>query len=157
MRSRSRLHIQSIHSFTFNGFKRCYSSSVELLPRLFSTSSRQYDSRIVVRVPPMAGSIAGTQNQFNKQVDDFIELDGELATIETDKGDVSVNAPQSGVIKQLLVREGELSLSTKKLWRLKLANKLQHNLTRAKSQLRGSRISLNQSKSLQAQCKRLLE
>jgi 2-oxoglutarate dehydrogenase E2 component (dihydrolipoamide succinyltransferase) len=57
----------------------------------------------------MAESITeGTINQFNKQVGDFIELDEELATIETDKIDVSVNAPQSGVIKQLLVGEGDV-------------------------------------------------
>src|SRR4051812_17926272 len=106
---RSRVHVPSTRSFVFNGCKTCYSSSVELLPRLFSTSSRQYDSRIVVRVPPMAESITeGTLNQFNKLVGDFIELDEELATIETDKIDVSVNAPQSGVIKQLLVGEGDV-------------------------------------------------
>jgi 2-oxoglutarate dehydrogenase E2 component (dihydrolipoamide succinyltransferase) len=57
----------------------------------------------------MAESITeGTLNQFNKLVGDFIELDEELATIETDKIDVSVNAPQSGVIKQLLVGEGDV-------------------------------------------------
>ncbi|KAJ5102247.1 hypothetical protein NUU61_004469 [Penicillium alfredii] len=54
----------------------------------------------------MAESITeGTLNQFSKQVGDFIELDEELATIETDKIDVSVNAPQAGVIQQLLVGE----------------------------------------------------
>ena len=62
-----------------------------------------------MRVPPVAESITeGTPNQFNKQVGDFIELDEELATIETDKVDVSVNATQSGVIKQLLVGEGDV-------------------------------------------------
>jgi 2-oxoglutarate dehydrogenase E2 component (dihydrolipoamide succinyltransferase) len=56
----------------------------------------------------MAGSITGTLNQFKKQVGDFIELDGELATIEMDKVDISVNAPQSGVIKQLFVGEEDV-------------------------------------------------
>jgi 2-oxoglutarate dehydrogenase E2 component (dihydrolipoamide succinyltransferase) len=57
----------------------------------------------------MAESITeGTLNQFNKLVGDFVELDEELATIETDKIDVSVNAPQSGVIKQFLVGEGDV-------------------------------------------------
>lgn len=62
----------------------------------------------MVRVPPMAESInEGTLNQFTKQVGDFIELDEELATIETDKIDVSVNASQAGIIEKLLVSEGD--------------------------------------------------
>lgn len=77
--------------------------------RLFSTSLRKYDSNIVVRVPPMAESITeGTLSQFSKSVGDFIEMDEELATIETDKIDVSVNATQAGLIQQLLVAEGDV-------------------------------------------------
>lgn len=55
----------------------------------------------------MAESITeGTLTQFSKQIEDFIEQDKELATIETDKIDLSVNAPHSGIIQQLLVAEG---------------------------------------------------
>lgn len=54
----------------------------------------------------MAESITeGTLKQFSKQVGDYVERDEEIATIETDKIDVSVNAPESGVIKELLVSE----------------------------------------------------
>jgi 2-oxoglutarate dehydrogenase E2 component (dihydrolipoamide succinyltransferase) len=54
----------------------------------------------------MAESITeGTLKQFNKKVGDFVERDEELATIETDKVDVSVNAPEAGTIKELLVNE----------------------------------------------------
>ncbi|EAU31132.1 dihydrolipoyllysine-residue succinyltransferase component of 2-oxoglutarate dehydrogenase complex, mitochondrial precursor [Aspergillus terreus NIH2624] len=60
----------------------------------------------VVKVPQMAESITeGTLKQFTKQVGDYVERDEELATIETDKIDVSVNAPEAGVIKELLVNE----------------------------------------------------
>lgn len=56
----------------------------------------------------MAESITeGTIGQFNKAVGDFIEADEELASIETDKIDVAVNAPQSGIIRELLVAEGD--------------------------------------------------
>lgn len=56
----------------------------------------------------MAESITeGTLGQFNKAVGDFIEVDEELASIETDKIDVSVNAPRGGVITRLLVAEGD--------------------------------------------------
>lgn len=46
-------------------------------------------------------------SQFSKSVGDFIEMEEELATIETDKIDVSVNATQAGIIQQLLVAEGD--------------------------------------------------
>lgn len=39
------------------------------------------------------------------EVGDFVERDEEIATIETDKIDVSVNAPESGTIKEFLVNE----------------------------------------------------
>ncbi|KAK2757836.1 2-oxoglutarate dehydrogenase complex E2 component [Arachnomyces sp. PD_36] len=59
-----------------------------------------------VKVPQMAESITeGTLKQFSKQVGDFVERDEELATIETDKIDVSVNAPESGTVKELLANE----------------------------------------------------
>ncbi|OQN95865.1 putative dihydrolipoyllysine-residue succinyltransferase component of 2-oxoglutarate dehydrogenase complex, mitochondrial [Cryoendolithus antarcticus] len=54
----------------------------------------------------MAESISeGTLKQFSKQVGDYVELDEEIATIETDKIDVAVNAPAAGAIKEFLANE----------------------------------------------------
>ncbi|KAF8882437.1 dihydrolipoamide succinyltransferase [Infundibulicybe gibba] len=59
-----------------------------------------------VKVPQMAESITeGTLKTWSKQVGDTVEADEEVATIETDKIDVSVNAPQSGTITKLLASE----------------------------------------------------
>ncbi|KAK5653603.1 hypothetical protein OQA88_8865 [Cercophora sp. LCS_1] len=59
-----------------------------------------------VKVPPMAESISeGTLKQWNKQIGDFVEQDEEIATIETDKIDVAVNAPEAGTIKEFLANE----------------------------------------------------
>jgi len=56
----------------------------------------------------MAESISeGTLSSFTKQVGDHVELDEEIASIETDKIDISVNAPEAGVITALLVNEGD--------------------------------------------------
>ncbi|KAK5086820.1 2-oxoglutarate dehydrogenase complex E2 component [Lithohypha guttulata] len=56
----------------------------------------------------MAESISeGTLSSFSKQVGDHVEQDEEIASIETDKIDVSVNAPQAGVITEFLVGEGD--------------------------------------------------
>ncbi|EXJ95547.1 dihydrolipoyllysine-residue succinyltransferase, E2 component [Capronia coronata CBS 617.96] len=73
----------------------------------FSTSPVQY-AEIVVKVPQMAESISeGTLSTFTKQVGDYVEQDEEIASIETDKIDVAVNAPEAGTIKELLVGEGD--------------------------------------------------
>jgi len=54
----------------------------------------------------MAESITeGTLKQFSKQIGDYVEQDEEIATIETDKIDVAVNAPEAGTIKEFLVNE----------------------------------------------------
>lgn len=56
----------------------------------------------------MAESISeGTLSTFTKQVGDYVEQDEEIASIETDKIDVSVNAPEAGTIKEFLVSEGD--------------------------------------------------
>ncbi|KAF1977133.1 dihydrolipoyllysine-residue succinyltransferase component of 2-oxoglutarate dehydrogenase-like protein complex [Bimuria novae-zelandiae CBS 107.79] len=72
---------------------------------LFS-QSRSYADVTTVKVPQMAESITeGTLKQWSKQVGDYVEQDEEIATIETDKIDVSVNAPEAGTIKEFLVNE----------------------------------------------------
>ena len=54
----------------------------------------------------MAESISeGTLKQFSVAVGDHVEQDQEIATIETDKIDVAVNAPTAGVIKEFLAKE----------------------------------------------------
>lgn len=54
----------------------------------------------------MAESISeGTLKQWSKQIGDYVEQDEEIATIETDKIDVAVNAPEAGTIKEFLANE----------------------------------------------------
>ena len=60
----------------------------------------------MVQVPDMAESITeGTLKQFSKSTGDYVEQDEEIATIETDKIDVAVNAPEPGTLKEFLVKE----------------------------------------------------
>jgi len=60
----------------------------------------------IVKVPDMAESISeGTLKQFSVAVGDYVERDAEIATIETDKIDISVNAPEAGTIKEFLANE----------------------------------------------------
>ncbi|BEJ16105.1 hypothetical protein CspHIS471_0507100 [Cutaneotrichosporon sp. HIS471] len=77
------------------------------VPMTRSFHATSFASEIVtITVPQMAESITeGTLKQFNKQVGEFIKANEELASIETDKIDVAVNAPQSGKVVELLVAE----------------------------------------------------
>ncbi|ATZ47396.1 Bckgd2 [Botrytis cinerea B05.10] len=75
----------------------------------------------VVKVPEMAESISeGTLKQWSKQIGDFVEQDEEIATIETDKIDVAVNAPEAGTIKEFLANEEDTVTVGQDLVRLEL-------------------------------------
>lgn len=79
-------------------------SALRQLPMQFQHVRTYAD--IKVKVPQMAESISeGTLKQWNKAVGDFVEQDEEIATIETDKIDVAVNAPEAGVIKEFFANE----------------------------------------------------
>ncbi|PYI04625.1 dihydrolipoamide succinyltransferase [Aspergillus sclerotiicarbonarius CBS 121057] len=76
--------------------------------RLFSASALHAMETSVISVPAMAESISeGVLATFHKQVGDYVEQDEEIASIETDKIDVAVNASRSGTITKLLVSEGD--------------------------------------------------
>lgn len=67
----------------------------------------------------MAESITeGTLKTWSKQVGDTVEADEEVATIETDKIDVSVNAPQAGKIVELLAQEEDTVTVGQDLFRI---------------------------------------
>ncbi|GAA5903756.1 hypothetical protein JCM6882_003407 [Rhodosporidiobolus microsporus] len=81
------------------------SSTAPALARSFHASPRSLADEIV-KVPSMAESITeGTLKQWLKQKGDYVEADEEVATIETDKIDVAVNAPKAGVLTELLAAE----------------------------------------------------
>jgi 2-oxoglutarate dehydrogenase E2 component (dihydrolipoamide succinyltransferase) len=66
----------------------------------------------------MAESISeGTLKTWQKKVGDTVEADEEVATIETDKIDVSVNAPASGKITELLANEEDTVMVGQDLFR----------------------------------------
>ncbi|MCJ1359155.1 MAG: 2-oxoglutarate dehydrogenase complex E2 component [Icmadophila ericetorum] len=75
----------------------------------------------IVQVPQMAESISeGTLKQWSKQIGDYVEQDEEIATIETDKIDVAVNAPEAGTIKEFLANEDDTVTVGQDLVRLEL-------------------------------------
>jgi len=76
---------------------------------------------MVIKVPQMAESISeGTLKQWPKQLNDYVERDEEIATIETDKIDVAVNAPEAGTIKEFLANEEDTVTVGQDLLRIEL-------------------------------------
>ncbi|KAJ3512416.1 hypothetical protein NMY22_g15337 [Coprinellus aureogranulatus] len=78
--------------------------------RSHALKSQFHTSRLLqaetVKVPQMAESISeGTLKSWSKKEGDTVQADEEVATIETDKIDVQVNAPKSGKIVKLLANE----------------------------------------------------
>ncbi|KAK3904779.1 hypothetical protein C8A05DRAFT_31407 [Staphylotrichum tortipilum] len=95
------------------------SSALRQLPMQFQ-HVRTYADQIV-KVPAMAESISeGTLKQWNKAIGDFVEQDEEIATIETDKIDVAVNAPEAGIIKEFLANEEDTVTVGQDLVRIEL-------------------------------------
>lgn len=63
---------------------------------------------IEIKVPEMGESITeATISSWLKEVGDVVEMDEALAELETDKTTVEVNAPQAGVLKEIIKGAGE--------------------------------------------------
>ncbi|RUP52260.1 hypothetical protein BC936DRAFT_149829 [Jimgerdemannia flammicorona] len=77
----------------------------------------------VVQVPHMADSISeGTLKQWLKKVGQFVKQDEEVATIETDKVDISVNSPASGTIVEVFANEEDTVAVGADLFKLELGD-----------------------------------
>ncbi|OBZ87557.1 Dihydrolipoyllysine-residue succinyltransferase component of 2-oxoglutarate dehydrogenase complex [Choanephora cucurbitarum] len=98
------LHVQAPAAVYTVGHERLRQSGA-LKKGVFVNQFRTYADK-VVKVPQMAESISeGTLKQWVKQVGDFVQQDEEVATIETDKIDVTVNSPASGTIVEVYAQE----------------------------------------------------
>ncbi|MFB6240180.1 MAG: biotin/lipoyl-containing protein, partial [Gemmatimonadota bacterium] len=65
-------------------------------------------SKVDVIMPQMGESIAeGTLTRWLKEPGDPVERDEDLFEISTDKVDADIPAPESGVLDEILVEEGE--------------------------------------------------
>ncbi|KAG0002799.1 2-oxoglutarate dehydrogenase complex E2 component [Entomortierella chlamydospora] len=77
----------------------------------------------IVKVPFMADSISeGSLKQWNKKVGEFIAVDEEVATIETDKVDVAVNSPKSGTIVEVYANAEDTVAVGADLYKLELGD-----------------------------------
>ncbi|KXS19737.1 dihydrolipoamide succinyltransferase [Gonapodya prolifera JEL478] len=83
-------------------------SSSALKPVTASGVQRRGYAEKIVKTPPMADSITeGTLSKWLKQVGEFVAKDEPIATIETDKVDITINSPDDGVLLELFANEGD--------------------------------------------------
>ncbi|KAG0001811.1 2-oxoglutarate dehydrogenase complex E2 component [Modicella reniformis] len=86
-------------------------------------SQVRYYADYVVKVPHMADSISeGTLKEWNKKVGDFVALDEEVVSIETDKVDVAVNSPKAGTIVALYAKADDTVSVGADLFKLELGD-----------------------------------
>lgn len=87
-----------------NGFRE----ETKVLSSLYSTRGFSKDVR-VINVPTLGDSISeGTLTSWKKNVGDYVDIDGVLAIVETDKVTVDVNSPAAGVIVKQYSNEGDV-------------------------------------------------
>ncbi|AFZ80343.1 dihydrolipoamide acetyltransferase component of pyruvate dehydrogenase, putative [Theileria equi strain WA] len=113
-----------ISSGILQGFAQKYSirqysalaARSKLIPLLSETkvftafhSSRGFAKDVrVINVPTLGDSISeGTLATWKKNVGDYVDIDGVLAIVETDKVTVDVNSPAAGVIMKQYSNEGD--------------------------------------------------
>lgn len=77
--------------------------------RPFSISAQRFNSKATVHIDTLGGeSIDEAKLQsFNRKVGDYVKQDDVLAVIETEKVALEVYAPETGVIQQVFVEEGD--------------------------------------------------
>ncbi|KRZ14152.1 Dihydrolipoyllysine-residue succinyltransferase component of 2-oxoglutarate dehydrogenase complex, mitochondrial [Trichinella zimbabwensis] len=86
--------------------------------RSFHFSSILGDDILDVVGPPFPESISEGDIRWIKQKGDYVEVDELIAEIETDKTSVEVRAPQSGIITEILIPDGEKVIAKQLLSRL---------------------------------------
>ncbi|KAG0235251.1 2-oxoglutarate dehydrogenase complex E2 component [Actinomortierella wolfii] len=109
--------------YSFNTTAATSAIVAQRINSLYNRSQIRHYADFVVKVPHMADSISeGSLKQWNKKVGDFVNVDEEVATIETDKVDVAVNSPKSGTIVALFASEDDTVAVGADLFKLELGD-----------------------------------
>eukprot|EP00123_Amoebidium_parasiticum_P007890 comp18441_c0_seq1/m.19704 comp18441_c0_seq1/g.19704 ORF comp18441_c0_seq1/g.19704 comp18441_c0_seq1/m.19704 type:complete len:443 (-) comp18441_c0_seq1:350-1678(-) len=75
--------------------------------RHFRATSAAFEKK-VIPVPNLADSVTnGDISQWTKKVGDYVNVDDVVCVLETDKVDIEVSSPASGVITQVFANQGD--------------------------------------------------
>ncbi|XP_065364016.1 dihydrolipoyllysine-residue succinyltransferase component of 2-oxoglutarate dehydrogenase complex, mitochondrial [Calliphora vicina] len=75
-----------------------------------------------IKVPPFADSVSEGDVKFTCKVGDYVKVDQTVMEIETDKTTVGVPAPFGGIIKEILVSDGDTVKAGQALFKLEKAD-----------------------------------
>ncbi|KAJ3341893.1 2-oxoglutarate dehydrogenase complex E2 component [Entophlyctis luteolus] len=93
-------------------------------PVQFASASAGLVEEKIVQTPPMADSITeGTLTKWHKSVGDYVARDEPIATIETDKVDVTVNSVEAGTVLELFAKAGDTVAVGSNLFKVNLNGK----------------------------------
>jgi len=122
---RSSLSILSSKNLTFSlsslPLKRLHVASKNTIVPIvcFQNQKRFYVTEITIKVPQMGDSISeGTLHKWHKNLNDPVKTDDLVATIETDKVNQELRAPESGVISSVFAQEGATVLVGHDLYKI---------------------------------------
>lgn len=75
-----------------------------------------------IKVPPFADSVSEGDVKFTCKVGEYVKVDQIVMEIETDKTTVGVPAPYGGIIKEILVSDGDTVKAGQPLFKLEKAD-----------------------------------
>ena len=75
--------------------------------RAFSVTNLRFGEVHIVKTPAFAESVTSGDIRWTKEVGDSVSADEAIAEIETDKTSIPINSPINGVVKSILVEDGE--------------------------------------------------
>ena len=67
----------------------------------------QYGEIFTVKTPAFAESVTSGDIRWTKEVGDSVSADETIAEIETDKTSIPINSPVNGIVKSIMVEDGE--------------------------------------------------
>ncbi|KAJ3077299.1 2-oxoglutarate dehydrogenase complex E2 component [Podochytrium sp. JEL0797] len=96
-------------------------NSCAAMPARVMAMQTRFLTEKLIKTPPMADSITeGTLTKWHKSIGEFVARDEPIATIETDKVDVTVNSAESGTILEYFAKEGDNVLVGSNLFKVDL-------------------------------------
>ncbi|XP_065919265.1 dihydrolipoyllysine-residue succinyltransferase component of 2-oxoglutarate dehydrogenase complex, mitochondrial-like [Dysidea avara] len=108
----------------WTGFHNVQASSVMVAKRYISMSHSWGNEYVVLKTPSFAESISEGDVKWQKDVGDTVQVDEDVAEIETDKTAIPVPSPVTGVIEELLVPDGETVVAGTELCKIKITDKV---------------------------------
>lgn len=109
--------LASVQAKLFNEFQTGVATSRVINVQSFHTSVSLWEIK-TVNVPAFADSVSEGDVKFTCKVGDYVKIDQNVMEIETDKTTVGVPAPFGGIIREIMVSDGDTVKAGQPLFKL---------------------------------------